>query len=423
MVSNPVKSPRSPHGSPDRGGLANHVLQGSLRLTASRHHILANSGMEIDLKRRELNKGLPLNFQSQDDERLSTINDNNLLPEHLLSPRRVRKPTEKGINMVNVRKRSANDEIVSQKRQKGMLKSTERKILKKAKKIKLKKNRRSRSNNQRILVIENKQDTTFKEPEIVQLPVSLKSPTNIKSPTSSEDGTLRRLRGRPPKNVSLEPPETQSNPADSHLLSGEMETTAIPSGASETELTARTALPKKYGEKRQRSLSLSSAGVKQKRKRKNQLEQWDRQLFGRKRRTQSLSTDLDKKNSHVDTDELFTKDSHDLRTRNKRTQLHSTSNGIVSVHPSLSDLKQLDEHNPIADKVLTACLTNGTSSLKGATKVNKKKPIESDYMPQYFDVVWAKCKGFKPYPALVGIVLCVTIENLFNLLGCGPKYS
>jgi len=399
VVSNPVKSPRSPHGSPDREGLANHVLQGSLRLTASRHHILANSGMEIDLKRRELNKGLPLNFQCHNDERLSTINDN-LLPEHLLSPRRVRKQTEKGVNMANVRKRLADDaesEIVSRKRQKGMLKSAERKILQKAKKIKLKKNRRSRSNNKRILVIENKQDA-FKEPEIVQSPVSLKSPTNIKSPTSSsEDGTSRRLRERPSKHVTLEP-EPQPNPAHGHLPSGEVEATTIPSGTSETELTARTALPKKHSEKRQRSLSLSSAGVKQKRKRKNQLEQWDRQLFGRKRRTQSLSTDLDKKSGHVDTDELFTKD---LRTRNKTTQLHSTSNGIVSVHQSLSDLKQLDEHNPVADKVLTTCLTNGTSSLKGATKVNKKKPIESDYMPQYFDVVWAKCKGFKPYPALV----------------------
>ena len=199
--------------------------------------------------------------------------------------------------------------------------------------------------------------------------------------------------------VSLQSHQNLSHPADSHLPSDEIETTAIPSGASETELTARTALPKKRSEKRQRSLSLSSAGVKQKRKRKNQLEQWDRQLFGRKRRTQSLSTDLDKKS--VDADKLFAKDSHDLRTRNKATQLHSTSNGIVSVHPSLSDLKQLDEHNPIADKVLAACLTNGTSSLKGTTKVTKKKPIESDYMPQYFDVVWAKCKGFKPYPALV----------------------
>ena len=404
-VSIPVKSPRSPNALPNRGGLANHVLQGSLRLTASRHHILANSGMEIDLnKRRELNQGLPQTLHSQDDEVLSTFDDNNLLLKHSVSRRRARRPTEKGVNMVN-RKRAASDaqsETVSQKKQKGILKSTEKKILKRAKKIKLKKNKRTtRSSNRRTtLMIENKQETV-KEAEIVQSPISLKSPVSIKSPTtSSEEGTSRRLRGRPSKSVSVEP-EPQQSPADNYLSSGEVETTTVPSGASETELTARTALPRTRGEKRQRSLSLSAV-ARPKRKRKSHMEQWDRQLFGRRRRTQSLSSDVDKKSGLVDTDELL-ESSHDLR--NKTTQLHSTSNGIVSVRPSLSDLKQLDEHNPLADKVLTECLTNGTSSLKSTTKVNKKKPIESDYMPQFFDVVWAKCKGFKPYPALVRLVL------------------
>lgn len=410
-VSNSFKSPRSPQGSPNRG-LANHVLKGSLRLTASRHHILANSGMEIDLnKRKELNQGLPQYFQTQDDKMLPTIDDNDLLLDHSVSPRRVRKPTEKGVNMVNVRKRVANDvhsNMVSQKRQKGILKSAEKKILRKAKRIKLKKNKRTtRSNNKRTLVIENKPETD-KETEIVQTPISLKSPVSIRSPTSSEDGTSRRLRGKTQKNVSLEP-EPLESPADNYLSSGEVEITAVPSGASETELTARTALPRKRGEKRQRSLSLSSAVAKPKRKRKPQMEQWDRQLFGRKRRTQSLSADLDKKSSHVDTDDLFTKDSHDLRTRNKTAQLHSTSNGIVSVHPSLSDLKQLDEHNPLTDKVLTECLTNGTSSFKSTTKTYRRKPIESDYAPQFFDVVWAKCKGFKPYPALVRFLLLFVV--------------
>lgn len=408
LESNPVKSPRSPHSLPNRGGLANHVLQGSLRLTASRHHILANSGMEIDLnKRRELNQGLPQTFHSQDDD---TFDDNNMLLKHSVPPRRrARRPTEKGINMVN-RKRAASDvqsETVSQKKQKGILKSTEKKILKRAKKIKLKKNKRTtRSSNRRTtLVIENKQETV-KEAEVVQSPVSLKSPVSIKSPTtSSEEGTSRRLRGRPPKNV-LEP-EPQPNPADNYMSSEVVETAAVPSGASETDLTARTALPRTRGEKRQRSLSLSAV-AKPRRKRKPQMEQWDRQLFGRRRRTQSLSTDVDKKTGLVDT-ELLTKGSHDLR--NKTTQLHSTSNGIVSVRPSLSDFKQLDEHNPLADKVLTECLTNGTSSLKGATKVNKKKSIECDYVPQFFDVVWAKCKGFKPYPALVRLLLILWFFN------------
>ena len=360
--------------------------------------------MEIDLnKRRELNQGLPQTFHSQDDEVLSTFNSNNLLPKHPVSARRARRPTEKGINMVN-RKRAASNaqsETVSQKRQKGILKSTEKKILKRAKKIKLKRNKRTtRSSNRRTtLVIENKQEIV-KEAEIVQSPISLKSPVSIKSPTSSEEGTSRRLRGRPPKNVSVEP-EPQQSPADNYLSSGEIETTAVPSGASETELTARTALPRKRGEKRQRSLSLSAV-AKPKRKRKPQMEQWDRQLFGRRKRTQSLSTDLDKKSGHVDSDELLIKEPYDLQTRNKTTQLRSTSNGIVSVRPSLS---QLDDHNPLADKVLTECLTNGTSSLKSTTKVNKKKTIESDYLPQFFDVVWAKCKGFKPYPALVRLLL------------------
>ena len=409
--SSPVKSPRSPHSLPNRGGLANHVLQGSLRLTASRHHILANSGMEIDLnKRRELNQGLPQNFHSQDDD---AFDDNNMLLKQSVSPRRrARRPTEKGINMAN-RKRAASDaqsETVSQKKQKGILKSTEKKILKRAKKIKLKKNKRAtRSSNRRTaLLIENKQET-LKETEIVQSPISLKSPVSIKSPTtSSEEGTSRRLRGRPPKNVLVEL-EPQPSPADNHMSSEEVETTAVPSGASETDLTARTALPRTRGEKRQRSLSLSAV-AKPKRKRKPQMEQWDRQLFGRRRRTQSLSTDVDKKTGIVDT-ELLTKGSHDLR--NKTTQLHSTSNGIVSVRPSLSDFKQLDEHNPLADKVLTECLTNGTGSLKGATKVNKKNSIEYDYIPQLFDVVWAKCKGFKPYPALVRLLLIFIVLKVY----------
>ena len=406
--SESVKSPRSRHGSPNRGGLANHVLQGSLRLTASRHHILANSGMEIDLnKRKELNRGLPQYFQNDDDKTSLEINDNDLLLEHSVSSRRVRKPSEKA------RKTAATDalsEVVSQKRQKGILKSTERKILRKAKRIKMRRNKRTtRSSNRRTLVLENKKET-----EVVRSPVSLKSPVSIKSPTSSEDGSLRRLRGRAHKNVSLES-EPQQSPADDRLSSSELE---VPSGASEMELTARTALPRKRGEKRQRSLSLSSPVTKPKRKRKPQMEQWDRQLFGRKRRTQSLSTDLDKKASHVDTDELFTKATHDLRTRNK-SALHSTSNGIVTVHPSLSDLKQLDELNP--DKVLTECLTNGTSSLKSTAKVNKRRLTESDYIPQYFDVVWAKCKGFKPYPALVRSLLIFMAFFKCAQLGCGPQ--
>ena len=409
-VSNPVKSPRSPYGSPNRGGLANHVLQGSLRLTASRHHILANSGMEIDLnKRKELNQGLSHDLQSQEDEEAPKVNDSDMLLEHSASPRRVRKPTEKKVNMENVRKRAAPDaqfEAVSQKRPKGI----EKRILKRAKKIKMKRNsRRTRSSNRRTTLVTEK---SVKEAEIVESPVSLKSPSSIKSPASSEDGTSRRLRIRSSKNVSVEP-EPQQSPDNNLLINDGLETTAVPSGASETELTARSALPREHSEKRQRSLSLSSASVKTKRKRKPQMEQWDRQLFGRRRRTQSLSTDLDKKSSVVDTDELFTKDSHDLRTRNKTTQLHSThstSNGIVSVHPSLSELKQLDEqHNPLTEKVLTGCLTNGTSSLKNATKVNRKRPVEIDYIPQFFDVVWAKCKGFKPYPALVRLLLLIFV--------------
>lgn len=401
-VSNPVKSPRSPYDPPNRGGLANHVLQGSLRLTASRHHILANSGMEIDLKKRkELNQGLSHDLQGQEDEEALKVNDNDMLLGHSASPRRVRRPTEKKVNMVSVRKRAAPDtpfEAVSQKRQKGL----EKRIIKRAKRFKMKRNsRRTRSSRRTTTTLVT--EKTVKEAEIVESPVSLKSPSSIKSQASSEDGTSRRLRIRSTKNVSVEP-EPQPSPANDLLTNDGLETTAVPSGASETELTARTALP---SEKRQRSLSLSSANAKAKRKRKPQMEQWDRQLFGRRRRTQSLSADLDKKSSAVETDELFTKDSHDLRTRNKTTQLHSTSNGIVSVHPSLSELKQLDEqHNPLTDKVLTGCLTNGTSSLKNATKVNRKRPVEMiDYIPQFFDVVWAKCKGFKPYPALVRLPL------------------
>ena len=372
-------------------------------MTASRHHILANSGMEIDLnKRRELNQGLSHNAHSQDDEVLSTFDDNNVLLKHPMSSRRARRPTEKGVNMVSRKRGAASDarsDAASQKRQKGILKSTEKKILKRAKKIRLKKNKRVRSNNRRTtLLIEDKQDTV-KETETVQSPISLKSPISIKSPTSSEDGTSRHLRARPPKNVSVEP-EPQPAPADNYL-----ETAAVPSGASETELTARTAVSRKRGEKRQRSVSLSSAVTKPKRKRKPQMEQWDRYLFGRRRRTQSLSSDIDKKSGAADTEELLTHSSRDLPTRSKTSQLHSTSNGIVSVRPSLSGLKQLDEHNPLADKVLTECLTNGTSGLKSATKASKKKVIESDYIPQFFDVVWAKCKGFKPYPALVRLLL------------------
>ena len=409
IVSNAVKSPRSSHGSPNRGGLANHVLQGSLRLTASRHHILANSGMEIDLnKRRELNRGLSHNIHSQDDEVLSTFDDDNLLLKNLVSSRRARRPTEKGVNMVNRKRGAASDaqsETASQKRQKGILKSTEKKILKRAKKIRMKKNKRTRSNNRRTKLLTEDKQETVKEAETVQSPISLKSPVSIKSPTSSEDGTSRHLRTRPPKNVSVEP-EPQPAPADNYL-----ETVAVPSGASETELTARSAVSKIYIEKRQRSLSLSSAVAKPKRKRKPQMEQWDRHLFGRRRRTQSLSSDLDKKSGAVDTDELLTSSSRDLLTRSKTAQLHSTSNGIVSVRPSLSGLKQLDEHNSLTDKVLTECLTNGTSDLKSATKTSRKKPIESDYIPQFFDVVWAKCKGFKPYPALVRLLL---IYSLFE---------
>lgn len=382
--------------------------------------------MEIDLnKRKELNQGLPQSIQSQENDELPTIDDNDLLLDHhTVSPRRVRRPTEKGGRFRKRVTTDAQPEMVSQKSQKGILKSAERKIVKKAKKFTLKRNKRTRSNNRTrrtTLVIESKEESV-KEAEIVQSPVSLKSPVSIKSPASSEDGTSRRLRGRSSKNVSVEPEPQQSPPND--YLS--RETTAVPSGASETELTARTALSRTRGEKRQRSLSLSSAGVKPKRKRKPQMEQWDRQLFGRRRRTQSLSTaDLDKKSSVVDTDELFTKDSDNLRTRNKTSQLHSTSNGIVSVHPSLSELKQLDEqHNPLTDKVLTECLTNGTSSLKSTTKVNRKKPVESDYLPQFFDVVWAKCKGFKPYPALVRLlVIFVVFVKICFKLGCGPKYS
>ena len=287
--------------------------------------------------------------------------------------------------MRNARKRAltyvhSEPEIVSQKRQKGILKSAEKKILKKAKSIKLRRNKRGSA---RSAVEEERRELR----QAIRSPTPLKSP--LKSPASLEDVPVRRSRGRPSRSDQ----EAIKSPTNNKLLAGGVES-SIPSGASETELTARSISTRKQVDTRSRSLSVSSGLVKHRRRRKGP-EQWDRQLFGRKRRTQSLSSDVERKDDCATKSEASSKDSHELRARNK---LRSTSNGLVRA--SLSDLKQIDENDSVPGKM---CLTNGTSSVKSVKVATKKKPSESDteYIPQFYDVVWAKCKGFKPYPALV----------------------
>ena len=362
-------------------------------MTATRHHILANSGVEIDLEKcSELNEGLPLHshyFNEDDDEAFVQTPVDDDLPEQSLFPsRRARRRTEKGVNMKNARKRAlsfahSESEVVSQKRQKGILKSTERKILKKAKNIKLRRNKRGSAKN---AVEEQRRELR----EAIRSPTPLKSPASIKSPASLEDSTQQRSRARGRHSKSDQ--ETVQNPTNNKLDN------VIPCGASETELTARSIPTRKQVETRSRSLSVSSGIVKHRRKRKGHLEQWDRQLFGRKRRTQSLGSGVERKSGRVVKNEAPSKDSHELRTRNK---LRSTSNGLVRT--SISDLKQLDEHDLIPGKIPAEGLTNGIKNVK---VMNKRKLSESDneYIPQFYDVVWAKCKGFKPYPALVRLL-------------------
>jgi len=352
--------------------------------------------VEIDLEKcSELNEGLPLHshyFNEDDDEAFVRTPVVDELPEQSLFPsRRVRRRTEKGVNMKNARKRAlsyvhSESEVVSQKRQKGILKSTEKKILKKAKNIKLRRNKRGSAKN---AVEEHRRELR----EAIRSPTPLKSPASIKSPASLEGSTPRRSRGRHSKSDQ----ETVQSPTNVKLLVGGVDN-VIPSGASETELTARSIPTRKQVETRSRSLSVSSGIVKHRRKRKGHLEQWDRQLFGRKRRTQSLSSDVERKSGRAVKNEAPSKDSHELRTRNK---LRSTSNGLVRT--SISDLKQLDERDLAPGKIPAEGLTNGIKNVK---VMNKKKLSESDneYIPQFYDVVWAKCKGFKPYPALVRLL-------------------
>jgi len=347
--------------------------------------------VEIDLEKcSELNEGLPLHshyFNEEDDEAFVRTPGDDDLPEQSLFPsRRGRRRSKKGVNMTNSRKRAltyvhSESEAVSQKRQKGILKSAEKKILKKAKNIKLRRNKRGSTRN---AAEEQKRELR----EAVRSPTSLKSPVNIKSPASLEHSIPRRSRGRHSKSDQ----EAVQSPTSKKLLVGGVDS-VIPSGTSEKELTARSIPTRKQVETRSRSLSVSSGMVRHRRKRKGHLEQWDRQLFGRKRRTQSLSSDVEGKGGCAVKNETPSKDSHELRTRNK---LRSTSNGLVRT--SISDL---DEHDLAPDKLLAEGLTNGTSNIKKV--LNKKKPSESDneYIPQFYDVVWAKCKGFKPYPALV----------------------